>query len=177
MFVLLGLAFALAPPASAQQRPPPGPPGTVRILIHYRAHNGVIRPAWLLLPAGYDGQAIPLVISPHGRGVDAAENAQLWGDLPGEGDFAVINPAGEGRRLAVLLVGRSRADRRPRPHAGDRPSARRDVEPAPGLRGRRLDGRAGDAAARRAVSRTCSPARRRSIRRPTWRAAIATSRR
>jgi pimeloyl-ACP methyl ester carboxylesterase len=27
-------------------------------------------------------------------------NAELWGELPGEGGFAVIAPAGEGRRLA-----------------------------------------------------------------------------
>ena len=54
--------------------------------------------AWLLLPSHYGGWPIPLVISPHGRGVGAAENADLWGDLPGEGNFAVINPAGEGRR-------------------------------------------------------------------------------
>jgi pimeloyl-ACP methyl ester carboxylesterase len=39
------------------------------------------------------------VISPHGRGVGARLTAQLWGDLPGEGGFAVICPAGEGRRL------------------------------------------------------------------------------
>jgi pimeloyl-ACP methyl ester carboxylesterase len=57
-----------------------------------------LRPAWLLLPADYAGRPIPLVISPHGRGVGAAANADLWGDLPGEGEFAVINPAGEGRR-------------------------------------------------------------------------------
>jgi pimeloyl-ACP methyl ester carboxylesterase len=68
-------------------------------LIHYAAHNGVLRPAELLLPIGYHGQKIPLVISPHGRGVDERMNARLWGDLPGEGDFAVINPAGEGYRL------------------------------------------------------------------------------
>jgi pimeloyl-ACP methyl ester carboxylesterase len=53
----------------------------------------------LLLPSAYDGGLIPLVISPHGRGVSAAVNARDWGDLPGEGDFAVVNPGGEGRRL------------------------------------------------------------------------------
>jgi dienelactone hydrolase len=72
---------------------------TVARLIHYVAHDGVRRPAVLLLPAGYHGQKLPLVISPHGRGVDELMNARLWGDLPGEGQFAVINPAGEGRRL------------------------------------------------------------------------------
>ena len=50
-------------------------------------------------PAGYHGQRIPLVITPHGRGVDETDNALFWGDLPGEGDFALIDPAGEGRRL------------------------------------------------------------------------------
>jgi hypothetical protein len=38
-------------------------------------------------PADYEGQPIPLVISPHGRGVGAAANADLWGDLPGEGSL------------------------------------------------------------------------------------------
>jgi pimeloyl-ACP methyl ester carboxylesterase len=65
----------------------------------YRAHDGRRRPCWLLLPRGYDGGPIPLVISPHGRGQSARENARLWGDLPGEGGFAVVNPGGEGRRL------------------------------------------------------------------------------
>ncbi len=70
---------------------------TVRFL--YRAHDGRLRPALLLLPADYRGGPIPLVISPHGRGVSAAVNVRFWGDLPAEGDFAVVNPGGEGRRL------------------------------------------------------------------------------
>ena len=93
-------ALALAAAAGAAELPVGPTPITEVRVIHYRAHNGVIRPAWLLLPAGYHGERIPLVISPHGRGVDDQANALLWGDLPGEGDFAVINPAGEGRRLA-----------------------------------------------------------------------------
>ncbi|HEY6961784.1 MAG TPA: prolyl oligopeptidase family serine peptidase [Gaiellaceae bacterium] len=76
----------------------PSPSTKIRV-IHYRAHDGVERPAWLMLPADYHGEPIPLVISPHGRGVDENQNALLWGDLPGEGHFAVIDPAGEGRRL------------------------------------------------------------------------------
>jgi len=95
--VLLALAFVSS--ARAQLAPPTPFPLTEAELIHYRAHDGVVRPAVLLVPAGYHGQRIPLVISPHGRGVDERENELLWGDLPGEGDFAVINPAGEGRRL------------------------------------------------------------------------------
>jgi acetyl esterase/lipase len=39
------------------------------------------------------------VISPHGRGTSARANERLWGELPGLGDFAVVNPAGEGRVL------------------------------------------------------------------------------
>ncbi len=100
-------AAALMPASAASSRlvPPVTPRGTVATLIRYRSHNGTLRPAWLLLPAGYHGQRIPLVISPHGRGVDAARNAELWGDLPGEGGFAVINPAGEGRRLQLYSWG------------------------------------------------------------------------
>lgn len=75
------------------------PTGTREVTFTYRTHNGTLRPAILLLPAAYDGQSIPLVISPHGRGITAAANARLWGDLPGEGDFAVVNPGGEGRAL------------------------------------------------------------------------------
>jgi pimeloyl-ACP methyl ester carboxylesterase len=105
MLLVIGLVLAFAPVVSARETPPTTPPGTVRILIHYRAHDGVTRPAWLLLPAGYHGQKIPLVISPHGRGVDASSNASRWGDLPGEGDFAVVNPSGQGRKLRFYSWG------------------------------------------------------------------------
>ncbi len=72
---------------------------TALVELTYRAHDGLDRPAWLLLPVGYHGQPVPLVISPHGRGVDPLSNALGWGELPGEGGFAVINPGGMGRRL------------------------------------------------------------------------------
>lgn len=93
---LVALAI-LIPVAAAQGKPDADATRAIRFL--YRAHDGRLRPAWLLLPASYDGQPIPLVISPHGRGVSAAVNARFWGGLPGEGDFAVVNPGGEGRRL------------------------------------------------------------------------------
>jgi pimeloyl-ACP methyl ester carboxylesterase len=96
---LLLLALAFVPGAGASLQPVHATPVTELRLIHYVAHDGVVRPAWLLLPSGYRGGPIPLVISPHGRGVDDNENALLWGDLPGEGRFAVIVPGGEGRRL------------------------------------------------------------------------------
>ena len=98
LMVMLGLAVWVSP-AAGLERLPSTPPLTQIRLITYRAHDGVKRPAWLLLPAGYHGGLIPLVISPHGRGVDGSQNALLWGDLPGAGGFAVVSPAGEGRRL------------------------------------------------------------------------------
>src|ERR1700760_3248640 len=96
---LLVLVLAPVPGAQASLQPVHATPITELRLIHYVAHDGVVRPAWLLLPTGYRGGPLPPLISPHGRGVDDNENALLWGDLPGEGHFAVIVPAGEGRRL------------------------------------------------------------------------------
>ncbi|HUZ80667.1 MAG TPA: prolyl oligopeptidase family serine peptidase [Gaiellaceae bacterium] len=90
--LVIGVPVATALSAAA--------PATTRAMrFFYRAHDGRMRPAWLLLPSTYDGGSIPLVISPHGRGVSAADNVRFWGNLPGEGDFAVVNPGGEGRRL------------------------------------------------------------------------------
>lgn len=68
--------------------------------IHYRAANGQRRAAYVLLPAGYGPRhhpPIPLVISPHGRGLDGRKNARLWGALPARGGFAVVNPDGLSR--------------------------------------------------------------------------------
>jgi poly(3-hydroxybutyrate) depolymerase len=73
--------------------------------IRYRAHNGVLRWAVIVAPSRYGlrnpSPALPLVISPHGRGVRARTNARLWGELPGRGDFIVICPGGMGRRLPL----------------------------------------------------------------------------
>jgi hypothetical protein len=97
--VVLIVALTVVPAASAQLAPAQPYGNTEARLIHYIAHDGVRRSAWLLLPIDAWHHPVPLVISPHGRGVGDDENALIWGDLPGEGDFAVINPAGEGRRL------------------------------------------------------------------------------
>jgi pimeloyl-ACP methyl ester carboxylesterase len=97
--VVVIAALVFVPPAAAQYAPAQALGNTEARLIHYIAHDGVSRTAWLLLPVTESRRAIPLIISPHGRGVGAGQNALFWGDLPGEGDFAVINPAGEGRRL------------------------------------------------------------------------------
>lgn len=56
----------------------------------------------MLLPASYgagNNPAIPLVISPHGRGLTGRKNAAIWGALPAAGGFAVVNPDGQGRLL------------------------------------------------------------------------------
>lgn len=73
----------------------------VRILgIQYRTHDGFRRPAYVVLPDWYgprNNPPLPLIISPHGRGVAADLNADRWGDLPSLGPFAVVNPDGQGR--------------------------------------------------------------------------------
>lgn len=84
-------------------------PAAVRVLtIHYRAHDGLSRRAYLILPAWYGPHrhpAIPLIISPHGRGVGARTNIKRWGSLPAVGGFAVINPEGQGRTLTLFSWG------------------------------------------------------------------------
>ena len=127
----------------------------------------LVRPAWLLLPVGYGGKRpLPLVISPHGRGVGAAANMRIWGDLPGEGGFAVINPAGQGRRLHQYSWGyRGQIDDLARMPE----SSRRTGSGSTGRGSMRSGARW--AARRRCSSphstRICSPARRRSTPRPT----------
>jgi poly(3-hydroxybutyrate) depolymerase len=72
------------------------------IEIQYTAHDGRIRNAVVLLPHGYtpgNNPPIPLVIAPHGRGHTGAQDAPRYGDLPSIGNFAVVSPDGEGRRL------------------------------------------------------------------------------
>jgi poly(3-hydroxybutyrate) depolymerase len=74
--------------------------------LRYRAHNKVFRWAVVLAPAEFNANRpssspLPLVISPHGRGVRARTNANLWRDLPAQGGFVVICPAGMGRRLPL----------------------------------------------------------------------------
>jgi poly(3-hydroxybutyrate) depolymerase len=77
--------------------------GHIRVwTIHYRAHTGVARRATIVLPAWYSRHnhpRIPLVISPHGRGISGRRNALLFAGLPAVGGFAVISPDGQGRML------------------------------------------------------------------------------
>jgi pimeloyl-ACP methyl ester carboxylesterase len=89
------LAFAASTAAAERLK-------TRRIVIRYRAHNGRTSRAHVLLPAWYrkgNNPPIPLIISPHGRGLSGKANAANWGNLPARGSFAVVNPDARGRRL------------------------------------------------------------------------------
>jgi poly(3-hydroxybutyrate) depolymerase len=85
------------------------PPADIRVVkIPYRAWDRRIRFAYVMLPRWYgarDDPPVPLVISPHGRGVPAWRNVRIWGDLPARGRFVVVNPAGQGRRLGLYSWG------------------------------------------------------------------------
>jgi poly(3-hydroxybutyrate) depolymerase len=104
-FAALGLALLAALPAAGVGAPPP----LVRVwTIVYRAHDGLRRPADVVLPRWYgphDHPPLPLVISPHGRGMSAVENVGIWGDLPALGPFAVVSPSGQGRELGLYSWG------------------------------------------------------------------------
>jgi len=89
----------LVTPAGGGQSKPAHP---VRRVITYTAWNGSTRQAVLLLPAGYTparAGRLPLIISPHGRGMSDRSIASCWGCLPTLDHFAVVCPAGEGVRL------------------------------------------------------------------------------
>ena len=122
--------------------------------IRYRAHNNILRWAVLIAPAefgpGSPSPPLPLVVSPHGRGVRARTNAKMWQNLPGRGTFAVICPGGMGRRLPLHSWGyqgqiddlvRMPAIVRRRPSVAPH-------RPRPHLRRRREHGRARDASPR-----------------------------
>ncbi|MEO9177176.1 MAG: hypothetical protein ABI317_16805, partial [Gaiellales bacterium] len=79
-----------------------------RIVIHYRAWNGQTRDAIVVVPHWYrpsSAPALPLVISPHGRGISAIDNLHFWGNLPAYGPFVVISPTGAGRKLKLYSWG------------------------------------------------------------------------
>jgi poly(3-hydroxybutyrate) depolymerase len=104
--LLFSLAALLAGVASA--RPPATEPAVRVMRISYVAHDGRLRHAYLILPAWYGPDRhppIPLVISPHGRGVGGRINVRRWGNLPAIGEFAVINPEGQGRELTLFSWG------------------------------------------------------------------------
>jgi pimeloyl-ACP methyl ester carboxylesterase len=109
------LVLLAAGAASAVNRPAPKhkpkPRPKVRVVhrgrisvwtIHYRAHNGNVRAAYVALPREYGRRRparLPLIISPHGRGISGRANIGIWGQLPAAGRFAVVSPDGQGRKL------------------------------------------------------------------------------
>ena len=110
ILVLLAGAVALTLPTQARDETRRAAAHVRLLKIRYRAHDGAWRAAYVILPAGYDPRGdwpLPLIISPHGRGVSARSNARLWGNLPAAGPFAVVCPEGEGRRLPLFSWGYS----------------------------------------------------------------------
>ena len=68
----------------------------------YLANGGRRREGFVVLPRWYNAREhppLPLVIAPHGRGISPQVNLRFWGALPAFGPFAVVDPAGQGRRL------------------------------------------------------------------------------
>jgi poly(3-hydroxybutyrate) depolymerase len=110
---LVAAALLLVAVAQAGAAPPAkirlGRENLVRIWpIRYHAHDGLLRRAYVVLPRWYgphDHPPLPLIISPHGRGVPAIDNVRVWGNLPAVGRFAVVNPEGQGRRLTLFAWG------------------------------------------------------------------------
>jgi poly(3-hydroxybutyrate) depolymerase len=103
--IVAAVALALPVSFAASARPAlAGAGATARELtISYRAFDGRTSHATVLLPRGYGpgrNPVVPLVISPHGRGLDGTKNALRWGNLPARGGFAVVNPDGEGSHLS-----------------------------------------------------------------------------
>jgi dipeptidyl aminopeptidase/acylaminoacyl peptidase len=101
--LVVAAATALAPSPTAATGP-----RVQTVKIHYRSYSGHRRTAIVLLPASYDRRhrpELPLIISPHGRGLTGRGNARIWGRLPAFGNFAVVNPDGQGRRLGPYSWG------------------------------------------------------------------------
>jgi poly(3-hydroxybutyrate) depolymerase len=109
-FLLLTLALLVGVAGRAQARTGDEPPTSYDVSvvkIHYISHNGLRRVAYVLLPAWLDrdDRPLPLVIAPHGRGVHPLSAVEDWSDLPSRGGFAVVIPAGQGRRLEYYSWG------------------------------------------------------------------------
>ena len=108
--LIAALVALLAQPAASAPREGIAAQAPQKITISYRTHDGHRRNAYVLLPHGYrrgTHEAIPLVISPHGRAVDGEINTRRWGKLPTLGNFAVVNPDGYGRLLPLHSWGYS----------------------------------------------------------------------
>jgi pimeloyl-ACP methyl ester carboxylesterase len=108
LLVTLVAALALVAAAPVAAAPIAASPLVKTYRFTYRTHDGRTSYALLLLPAWYGPDrhpAIPLVISPHGRNTTPASAASRWYELPATGGFAVVVPAGQGRRLQLYSWG------------------------------------------------------------------------
>ncbi len=101
----LAVAASPAPAAvpAARSLAPRLPVETLRFA--YTTHDGKQSYALVLLPGGYGGRPVPLVITPHGRNTTPEAAAKCWYDLPTRGGFAVVLPAGMGRVLQLYSWG------------------------------------------------------------------------
>jgi len=81
--------------------------GVSVLKIHYVTHDGLRRLALVVVPAWFDygNGPFPLVIAPHGRGIPPGVEVRAWTDLAARGDFAVVIPAGQGRKLECCSWG------------------------------------------------------------------------
>jgi pimeloyl-ACP methyl ester carboxylesterase len=109
ILAILSLALVTTAAATASPGRSAAQEQTVRVwTIHYTAHNGLDRLAYVVLPSWYgpaNHPVLPVVISPHGRGATGRSNAAFWDNLPAVGRFAVINPDGMGRLLKNFSYG------------------------------------------------------------------------
>ena len=98
---------ALCVGTSSASSPPKHVPRVHVWKVAYRTHDGDKRFAYVVAPAHWtkDDPALPLIISPHGRGIGGRANARLWRALPADGPFVVVSPDGQGRRLARFSWG------------------------------------------------------------------------
>ena len=108
MRALIAATLCVAVAGFLDASPAAAPAGVRIVPFVYRSHAGTARKAYLVLPAWYGPRrhpAIPLVVSPHGRGVNGEYNLRFWGDLPARGPFALVSPDGQGRRLPLYSWG------------------------------------------------------------------------
>jgi poly(3-hydroxybutyrate) depolymerase len=76
--------------------------GTRLVTLRFRGPGGHEDAVVVAMPAWYGPRrhpALPLIISPHGRGGTARGNARRWGDLPGRLGVIVLNAGLSGRVL------------------------------------------------------------------------------
>ena len=110
--------------------------------VRYRAHNGLARRAYLAMPADLGPRhnpAVPLIVSPHGRGLTGLANLRFWSNLPARGRVAVISPEGHGRVLPLHSWGwEGQVRERPRPGGTTPPLPRRAPPCRPGHSSGRL---------------------------------------